>query len=48
VPVLWVALGGALGAVGRYGLGGWVQRASGAAFPWGTMTVNLHGSLLIG
>jgi CrcB protein len=48
MPVLWVALGGALGSVGRYGLGSWVQRASGSAFPWGTMAVNLVGSLLIG
>jgi CrcB protein len=48
MTVVWVAVGGALGALGRYGLGGWVQRASGFAFPWGTMAVNLLGSLLIG
>ena len=46
--VAWIAIGGALGAVARYGLGGWVQRASGLAFPWGTLTVNVIGSLAIG
>ena len=43
-----VALGGALGAVSRYLAGGWVQSMSGSAFPWGTWTVNLVGSLAIG
>lgn len=43
-----VALGGALGAVARYLAGAWVQAMSGSAFPWGTWTVNLVGSLAIG
>ena len=45
---LWVALGGALGAMARFGA---VQLATarwGLSFPWGTMTVNVTGSLLIG
>lgn len=45
---LWVALGGALGSLARWGLSGAVQRWSGGAFPWGTFAVNLLGSLLIG
>ena len=41
---VFVALGGALGAVCRYLL----SRLTDAAFPWGTLTVNILGSLLIG
>jgi len=43
-----VFLGGGIGAVSRYGLSGLVQRVSGAAFPLGTMSVNVLGSLFIG
>jgi len=43
-----IALGGAAGALLRYGMGGAVQRFSGGVFPWGTMFVNLAGSFLIG
>ncbi len=39
---------GALGALARYGLGSWVQRALGNAFPWGTLVVNLCGCFLFG
>lgn len=45
---LCVAAGGALGAVARYGISGWVQTAGPATFPWGTLCVNTAGSLLIG
>ena len=45
---MWVALGGALGSLARWGLSGVVQRWSGTTFPWGTFAVNLLGSLLIG
>ncbi len=45
---LAVAIGGAMGAVARYGLSGWVMTWSAGAFPWGTLTVNVLGSLLIG
>ena len=41
--------GGALGAMARYGVGGLLHRnASLADFPFGTLTVNLLGCLLIG
>lgn len=46
--LLWIALGGGGGAVARYVVGGWAQRWSGASFPFGTMTVNVSGCLLIG
>ncbi|CAI8176014.1 MAG: Putative fluoride ion transporter CrcB [Alphaproteobacteria bacterium] len=44
--IIWVALGGALGAVGRYLVGLVLKTASG--FPWATMSVNILGSLLMG
>ena len=43
-----VAAGGALGAAGRFVISGWMTRAMGADFPWGTLAVNLLGSLLAG
>ena len=44
-----VGAGGFIGAVCRYGLSGFVQRWSGfAAFPYGTLVVNMLGCLLIG
>ncbi len=42
-----IALGGALGTVARYLLGGFVQRAS-DTFPYGTLVVNVTGSFLLG
>lgn len=45
---LYVVLGAALGASGRYALAGWVSRAAGTPFPWGTLAVNLVGCLVIG
>lgn len=46
--LLAVALGGAFGAVARYWISGWVQDVAGGFFPWGTLTVNVAGSLLLG
>lgn len=46
--VVAVAIGSALGGVGRYGLSGVVARAFGETFPWGTLVVNVTGSFLIG
>ena len=45
---LWVALGGALGSVSRYWVNGLISDKFGAAFPWGTLTINVTGSFLIG
>lgn len=42
MTILWVALGGALGSVARYLVGRLVTA------PWGTLTVNVVGSLVIG
>ncbi len=46
---LLVGAGGFVGSVLRFGLGGLVQRAFGfPGFPFGTLTVNVLGCLLIG
>lgn len=45
---LWVALGGALGSVARYAVSLGATRWLGAAFPWGTLLVNVAGSFAIG
>jgi CrcB protein len=46
--VLAVALGGACGALARYGAGQLVRQLVDSPFPWATWTVNLTGCLLIG
>jgi fluoride exporter len=43
-----VALGGAIGSVTRYLLGGWFASRFGALFPYGTFVVNVSGSFIIG
>ena len=48
VAYLWVALGGALGSVGRYWLSGLVANRFGETFPWGTLVINVTGSFVIG
>ena len=42
----FVAIGGALGAMARFGLNVLLQRD--IAFPWGTLSANLLGCLLMG
>lgn len=47
--LLLVALGGAIGASARYGLGlAAVRLAPNAAWPWGTFLANVVGGLLMG
>lgn len=43
-----VMAGGALGAAGRFLIGGWMTRHVGSGFPWGTLAANLLGSFLAG
>ena len=43
-----IALGGALGSVGRFWLNGVVSNQLGPGFPWGTLLINVTGSFLIG
>ena len=42
-----IALGGAVGTLARYGVGGLAQRFS-ATFPLSTLAINVAGSLLLG
>jgi CrcB protein len=46
--LLWICLGGAAGTGARYLLSGWLLRAAGPGFPWGTLAVNVLGSFLLG
>lgn len=45
---LWIAIGGAVGSMARYGVGGLVSNKFGETFPWGTLVVNISGSFVIG
>ena len=46
--ILAIAAGGALGAVARYGMSTGVYAVTGRAFPYGTLAVNVFGSLVMG
>ncbi|MFA6347766.1 MAG: fluoride efflux transporter CrcB, partial [Dehalococcoidales bacterium] len=48
MQVLYIAIAGALGAVSRFLLSGFAYRLLGSGFPYGTLCVNVLGSLLIG
>jgi len=46
--LLWICLGGAIGTGARYLLSVWIFRLTGPGFPYGTLTVNVIGSFLLG
>ena len=46
--ILLAAAGGAIGAAGRYIVGISAVRLLGHGFPWGTLSVNILGSFLMG
>lgn len=46
--LFFIAGGGAAGALLRYGVSNGVHQLLGRGFPYGTMTVNIAGSLLMG
>ncbi len=48
ISLVWVGLGGALGAVARFTLATAVFKWMGKAYPYGTLSVNLIGSFAIG
>lgn len=49
IKILIVGLGGFIGSVFRYLLGNWVSRLlNNPEFPYGTLTVNILGCLVIG
>ena len=45
---LWIALGGALGSVARYGCSSLIASLFGETFPLGTLLINILGSFVIG
>ena len=45
---LFIALGGALGSIARYGVGSWVAGRLGIRFPYGTLIVNITACVIIG
>lgn len=45
---LMVGIGGFLGAVARFWLGGYIGSRMGTRFPYGTFVINISGSFLIG
>jgi CrcB protein len=47
--IAWVAVGGAVGASLRFGIGEWARRSAALdGFPWATLGINVTGSLLLG
>jgi fluoride exporter len=46
--IIGVAVAGAVGALARYGLGGWIADRLPVSFPWDTLVVNVTGSFLLG
>ena len=45
---LLVGLGGFLGAIARYALGGWAAEKWGGGFPYRTLLINVSGSFVLG
>lgn len=45
---LYLAAGGVIGTLARYGLGKWIPTWAGTDFPWHTFAINLAGSLVLG
>ncbi len=48
LQIILIGVGGSLGCISRYGLSTLVYDATPGVFPYGTMFVNLTGSLIIG
>jgi CrcB protein len=48
VAYFWIGIGSALGGMARFWLSGVSARLFGEALPWGTLLVNVSGSLIIG
>jgi len=46
--IIAIAIGGALGALSRYGLGLWVSSKWDHGFPLGTFIINITGAFLLG
>jgi fluoride exporter len=48
VAYLWISLGAIIGACARYFLSGYIARIFSPLFPYGTLIINITGSLVLG
>ena len=48
ITYLWIAIGSGLGGMARYACSSLAANWFGQAFPWGTLIINVLGSLVIG
>ncbi len=48
MELVWVGIGGGIGAIARYAMGKGITERANSLFPYGTFTVNLLGAFLIG
>ena len=48
ITYLWIIVGGAIGTAARYAASSFMANTVGQTFPWGTLAVNVTGSLIIG
>jgi CrcB protein len=48
VKILYLGIFGGLGCVSRYMVSGWIYTLAGKTLPYGTLAVNVIGSLLLG
>jgi fluoride exporter len=48
VAYLWIALGAVVGASARYFISGYIARLFSTTFPYGTLVINITGSLVLG
>lgn len=48
VELVWVGIGGGIGAIARYAMGRSISERVNSVFPYGTFAINLLGAFLIG
>lgn len=48
MTIVLVGVGGFFGAIARYLVDGAVSQQTGGSFPWGTLVINVSGSLVLG
>lgn len=48
MTLVYLAVGGALGAISRHVVQTWLQDLVGGRFPWGTFVINISGSFVLG
>ena len=48
ITIIFIALGGACGAIARYGINSLISEHISHAMPWGTLCVNVVGATMMG